>query len=63
MKTENRQAFETQKCPRCGKPLHFRYVLCELNGTNAISREHFELYCLAGHLFSYTTKDFFPEAK
>jgi hypothetical protein len=53
MKTENRQAFETKKCPRCGKPLHFRYVLIDGGCT---SQEDFELFDLAGHSFSYNVK-------
>jgi hypothetical protein len=60
VKTENKQAFETQKCPRCGKPLHFRYVLIDGGCT---SKEDFELYDLAGHLFSYNVKRDFQQTE
>ena len=58
MKTENKKAFETKKCPRCGKPLHFRYVLTDRGNT---SEEDFELYCLAGHSFNFNLEDFRKE--
>ena len=58
MKTENRTAFETKKCPRCGKPLHFRRVLDDRGST---SEEEFELYDLAGHSFSYNIKEDFQK--
>jgi hypothetical protein len=58
MKAENKKALETKKCPRCGKPLHFRYVLGE---TSAISRDEFELYCLAGHSFNFLAKEVMRE--
>ncbi len=60
MKTENRQAFETQKCPRCGKPLHFRYVLVDGGCTSA---EDFELFDLAGHSFSFNVKRDFQQTE
>ena len=59
VKTENKKAIETKVCPRCGKPLHFRYVLTDRGNT---SEEDFELYCLAGHSYNYNLNDFRKEA-